>query len=180
MFELNIVQYCHSQCFPLHSITELPEAEAYQMAEKLGKNNGTAFYRFKDFVNYYPRRIKAEKWLYEWFLKLGGEPKTEHPLYFVLEGSNFLDEWFDRGKIIKLPLSRINEKHISFTLGDSCAKYDKKNRRDPFLKNELYKIIEEHGGDIENYLKTIEKEYSYIECQLWDKSYLNDIIKIDD
>ena len=178
MFELNIVHYCHAQCFPLHSITELSEAEAYQMAKKLGENNGTAFGRFKDFVNYYPRRIATEKWLYNWFLKLGGEPKTEHPLYFVLEGSNYLDEWFDKGKIIKLPLSIINEKHISFTIGDSCANFDKEDRKEPFLKEKLYEMIENNNGTADELLKKIYKDYHchYIECQLWDKSYLNDII----
>jgi hypothetical protein len=75
---------------PLRSITELSENEAFQAAYKLGQNDGTSFYRFKDFINYYPRRIKAEKWLYEWFKKSGGEPQTEHPLYFVLEQSDFL------------------------------------------------------------------------------------------
>jgi len=44
-----------------------------------------SFNRFKDFVNYYPRRIATEKWLYDWFLRLGGEPKIKHPVCFVLK-----------------------------------------------------------------------------------------------
>ena len=118
MNELNIVHYYHSEYMPLHSITELLEKKAFEMAYKLGLNDGTAFVRFKDFVNYYPRRIATEKWLYHWFIKLGGEPKTEHPIYFVLESSDYLNEWFDNGKMIKIPLSIIDTKHISFTLGD--------------------------------------------------------------
>jgi hypothetical protein len=155
---------------PFHSITELPEKEAYQMADILGKNNGNAFYRFKDFVNYYPRRIKTEKWLYNWFLKLGGKPEIEHPLYFVLEGSDYLNEWFDKGKAINIPLSKIDEKHISFTIGDSNVIYHKENRRNPFLKNELIRIIKEHNGKIKNVLEKM--EIKYIECQLWNKKYL--------
>jgi len=95
---------------------ELPEKEAFEMAYKLGLNNGEAFYRFKDFKNYYPRRIKTENWLYNWFLNAGGKPKIKHPIYFVLEGSDYLNEWFDNGKIIKIPLKIINDRHISFTL----------------------------------------------------------------
>ncbi|WP_461246404.1 hypothetical protein [Treponema sp. R6D11] len=171
MEEINIVHYCHSLCMPLQSITELPETEAYKLADKLATNNATAFCRFKDFRNYYPRRIETEKWLYNWFLKLGGKPKTEHPLYFVLEKSDYLNEWFDKGKIIKIPLSKIEAEHISFTLGDSCANFDKNNRQDPFLKDKLYKMIEENKGNVNELLEMINQKYNYhyIECQLWKK-----------
>ena len=181
MSEFYIVHYCHSQCVLLNSITELPEKEAFKMAEILGKNNGESFYRFKDFIHYYPRRIKAEKWLYEWFLESGGKPETKHPLYFVLDRSDFLNEWFDKGKIIKIPLSIIESKHISFTIGDSMATFKDDFdgiRKEPLLKIELQKIIEDYNGNIDEFKK--EKGIKYIECQLWDKSYLNDIIKIDD
>jgi len=174
MGELNIVHYCHSDCMPLHSITELPEKKAFETAYNLGLNNGTAFGRFKDFVNYYPRRIKAEKWLYDWFVKSGGEPKTEHPLYFVLEGSDYLNEWFGKGKIVKIPLSIIDTRHISFTLGDSCVIFDKENKREPFLKEKLYEMIETNNGRTEELLKMIYKDYqyNYIECQLWNNDYI--------
>jgi len=82
---------------PLQSITELPKDEAYKIALSLGSNKAKAFGRFKDFKNYYPRRIETEKWLYNLFIKLGGEPETEHPLYFVLEKSDFLYKWFSKG-----------------------------------------------------------------------------------
>jgi len=97
MYEINIVHYCHSLCMPLQSITELPKDEAYKIALSLGSNKAKAFGRFKDFKNYYPRRIETEKWLYNLFIKLGGEPETEHPLYFVLEKSDFLYKWFSKG-----------------------------------------------------------------------------------
>lgn len=174
MSKINIVHYCHSECMPLRSITELPEKEAFETAYKLGLNNGTAFGRFKDFINYFPRRIKTEKWLYDWFLKSGGEPKTKHPLYFVLEGSDFLNEWFGKGKMIKIPLSIIDTKHISFTLGDSCATFDKENRKDPFLKEKLYEMIEKNNGRTDELLEAIYKDYNYhyIECQLWNNKYI--------
>jgi hypothetical protein len=173
MSDIYIVHYCHIECEPLKSITELPEEEAFKMANMLGSNNGTAFGRFKDFINYYPRRVKTEKWLYDWFIESGGKPKTEHPLYFVLEGSNYLNEWFDRGKIIKISLSEIDIKHISFTLGDSCANFKNENMTTPFLKNELYQMINKYDGNINELLKSIENEYhyKYIECQLWNNDY---------
>jgi len=35
--------------------------------------------------------------------------------------------------------------------------------------------IEEQGGDINNFLEKTEKEYNYIECQLWDKKYIDNL-----
>jgi hypothetical protein len=90
-----------------------------------------------------------------------------------LEGSNYLNEWFDKGKIIKFPLSNIDAKHISFTLGDSCATFDKENRKEPFLKDKLYEILAGYNENINELLKSIYKEYNYhyIECQLWNDDY---------
>jgi hypothetical protein len=177
MHEVNIIHYCHSECMPLNSITELPEKEAFEMAKIIGENNGMSFYRFKDFINYYPRRIKTEKYFYDWFIKSGGKPKTKNPLYFVLEGSDFLFNWFDKGKIIKIPLSKINTKHISFTIGDSCSEYNKNNLKEPILKDELYDIINKFNGNINLMLENMNKQYEikYIECQLWDNKYVNEL-----
>ncbi|MDR2717349.1 MAG: hypothetical protein LBB89_04705 [Treponema sp.] len=180
MPDLNIVYYYHSKCLPLRSITELPENEAFQIAYQFGLINGTSFGRFKDFNNYYPRRIKAEKWLYEWSAKSGGEAKIEHPIYFVLEQSDFFIFFFDKGKVIKLHLSLINSKHISFTIGDSMTTFnDDYNsiRKDPIFMEEVYKLVEEYDGKLEIYLEIMEKKY--IECQLWNKEYLSNIDKIN-
>lgn len=169
--DLWIVNYCSPLCQALHSITRLPEDEAHAKAKELAGNKGTAFYRFADFQNYYPRRMKTEQWLYEHFLKLGGDPATAHPLYFVLQGSDYLDEWFGKGKITRLPLGEISTKHISFTFGDSCAKMDRPERRDPFTKEALYDMIAAHGGPVEDFLREIGEKWRYIEAQLWDDRY---------
>jgi hypothetical protein len=169
--ELYIVNYCNPNCTPLQSITRLPEVEAFALAKKLSEQyKGEAFYRLVDFVNYYPRRIRTEKWLYDWFIKLGGVPETEHPLYFVLQRSDYLYEWFDRGEITRLPLNSIDAKHISFTFGDSNSKMDKPERRNLFLKNALFELIS-HYGNIDMFFGSIKDQYKYIEAQLWNDSY---------
>ncbi len=171
MQEIYIVNYCNPNCTPLKSITRLPEIEAFLLAKKLSEQyKGEAFYRLADFANYYPRRIRTEKWLHDWFTKLGGEPETEHPLYFVLQRSDYLYEWFDSGPITRLPLSSINVKHISFTFGDSNSKMGKPERKNPFLKNTLFELIS-HYGNIDTFLDSIKDQYKYIEAQLWNDSY---------
>ncbi len=173
MNELYIVNYCNPNCIPLNSITRLTEDEAYKKAKELSDNyNGTSFGRFSDFINYYPKRIQTEEWLYDSFTKLGGKPETKHPLYFVLQGSDFLDNWFEKGTITRLLLEEISAKHISFTLGDSMAKFNKPERKDLFLKETLYKYIKQFNGDVSVFLNSIKEQYTYIEVQLWSDRYL--------
>lgn len=170
--ELYIVNYCNPNCDPLCSITRLPKSEAFILAKELSKKNkGTAFGRLDDFANYYPRRIITEEWLYNHFVSLGGEPSSKHPLYFVLQGSDYLNDWFGNGKTTKLLLDDIDSKHISFTFGDSMAKFDKPEMRDPFLKDTLYNLINKHDGDIDKFLDSIKNQYTYIEVQLWKDEY---------
>lgn len=169
--DLYIVNYCNPFCSPMYSITRLPEGEAYAKARELAVNEGTSFGRFADFHNYYPRRIKTEKWLYDHFIGLGGEPATDHPLYFVLQGSDYLSDWFEKGTVTRLSLNNISTKHISFTFGDSMAKMDKPERQDPFTKETLYGLIEAHDGSVEGFMNDIIKKCHYIEAQLWDDRY---------
>ena len=64
--ELYIVNYCHPNCKPLQNIMRLPEKQAFEKAGELARKNPetNAFYRFADFENYYPRRLKADSIIY--------------------------------------------------------------------------------------------------------------------
>lgn len=173
--ELYIVNYSHHNCVPGRSITRLPEAEAYATAKRLAaENEGTSIGRFADFANYYPLRMRTEAWLHERFIALGGAPRTEHPLYFVLHQSAFLDDWFGNGKVTRLPLSGIDARHISFTYGDSMAQMDRPTRQPPFTKADLAGVISGYKG-IEAFLDAIREPYTYIEAQLWNDDYLEAI-----
>ena len=55
----------------------------------------------------------------------GGEPEENHPLSFVIEGSDYLRDWFGNGTQTKLFLRDVNARHVSFTLGDSGAMFQK-------------------------------------------------------
>ena len=78
--DLHIVNYCHSNCTPLLNIMRLPKDEAFALAREMAEQNKdtTAFYRFADFENYYPERLKTDKLLYDRFIELGGKPAEEH------------------------------------------------------------------------------------------------------
>lgn len=174
--DLYIVHYCHKNCEPLKNIMRLPKAEAFALAKQMAEQNRetTAFYRFADFENYYPRRLKTDELLYRRFVEMGGEPLAEHPLSFVLEGSDYLQEWFGNGREIRIPLDSIPEGQISFTYGDSMAVLKKLGDFTLLTKAGLMKAIENFDGDAQAFLRHIRAEYTYIEVQVWGDMAFND------
>lgn len=171
--DLDIVSYCHSNCVPLKNIMRLSKEEAFAMAYQMAAEHKetTAFYRFADFENYYPLRIEVDKLLYNAFISLGGNPKTEHPLSFVLQGSEYLDKWFDNGIVTKIPLKSIPSEFISFTYGDSMAVFRKTNKLLILKKETLSESMRRFQGTIDEYRKEIAENHGYIEVQLWNDDY---------
>ena len=177
--DLYIINYCHKSCVPLKNIMRLPKEQAfalaYEMAEK--NKNTTAFYRFADFENYYYERLETDKLLYERFCELGGRPAEKHPLSFVLQGSDFLDNWFDNGIVTKIPLGRIPAGSISFTYGDSMSVRKIQGDFTMLTKEMLEEAVLKHNGTPEAFVSEINKSYHYIEVQVWDNSDLNAYIE---
>jgi hypothetical protein len=138
----------------------------------MAKNNPetTAFYRFADFENYYPLRIKQDEYLNKLFISLGGKPKETHPLSFVLQGSSYLKNWFGNGTETKILLKDIPSEYISFTLGDSGAVLKKTGAVTMYTKEMFIKTVSQYQGTIEEFMNDIAKHYSYIEVQLWNDS----------
>lgn len=100
--ELIITNYCYPDCEPLKNIMLLPENEAFALAAELATKHPetTAFGRFADFENYYYLRTESDELLYREFISLGELPELPHPYSFVLEGSDYLDQWFgNNGKV---------------------------------------------------------------------------------
>lgn len=172
--DLCIVNYCHRNCAPLQNIMRLPKEEAFTLAYKMAAQNKytTAFYRFADFKNYYPRRLETDGLLHTRFIELGGKPSQEHPLSFVLQGSEFLDNWFDGGIVTTIPLSRIHADHISFTYGDSMSTLEKQGAFTMLTKDMLFKEISDYDGTLEKFLANAASQYHYIEVQVWDDECL--------
>ena len=171
--QLYIVNYCHNNCEPLKNIMRLPKEEAFALATKLAEENKgrTAFWRFADFAVYYPERLATDNLLYERFVALGGKPLEAHPLSFVLQGSEYLDAWFDNGIVTKMPLSKIASEHISFTLGDSMSSLKRNGDIQMLSKEELVKMVLAYPGTLEEFLLEIGEKHGYIEVQLWSDEY---------
>lgn len=174
--ELYIVNYCHPNCILLKNIIRLPKEEAFLLANEMAAKNPdtTAFWRFADFKNYYPLRIRQDARLYELFISLGGKPKVEHPLSFVLQGSEYLDNWFDKGTITKILLKKIPSEYISFTYGDSGAALKRTGEMSVMTKKMLLESILNYEGTIDEYMRETAEKYYYIEVQLWNDDHCKD------
>ena len=172
--DLQIVNYCHPNCKPLQNIMRLPKDEAFALAyEMAGKNkNTTAFYRFADFEKYYPERLQTDALLYRRFIELGGKPIEEHPLSFVLQGSEYLNAWFDHGVVTTIPLKRIPFDFISFTYGDSQSTLKRHGKFTMLTKDMLLRDISDYNGTLEEFLVDISNRYHYIEVQVWNDACL--------
>ena len=169
--DLTLVNYCHPGCIPMLNIMRLPKNEAFTLAYEMAKEHPetTAFYRFADFENYYVLRLTQDEYLYKRFREIGGEPEEEHPLSFVVEGSDYLKEWFGNGPETRLALSDIEAKHISFTVGDSGAEFQRNGSVDLLTLDEFRGMVEE-CGDFQTFLASTGKHY--VEVQLWADRYI--------
>ena len=171
-----LVNYCYPDCTPLMNIMRLPKSEAFKLAEALAKKHPetTAFYRFADFDNYYALRKSQDRYLYDKFVCMGGRPEEAHPLSFVVMGSEYLSDWFGNGIETKILLSEIDPSHISFTLGDSGAEFEKSGCVELINIDEFRKLIDKQEGDYNDFLNSIGKHY--VEVQVWSDKYFHNYL----
>lgn len=171
MDKLFITHYYFPGTDPWKNIMNLPEEDAFRVAAELAASHPdtTSFYRFADFGNYYPNRKKADEYVREAFIRLGGKPRLLHPYSFVLTECEYLREWFDSSDRIVLDLSGIPEDQVSFTPGDSCALITHGLKPAVLTKGMLLEGICAGGGSADAFLKKALGPNRYLEVQLWDR-----------
>ena len=171
MDKLYITHYFYPGTDPWKNIMLLPEEEAFRKAKELADAHPdtTSFGRFADFENYYPARKKADAFVRERFIKLGGKPKLRNPYSFTLLECEYLRDWFDSSDKIIIDLDDVPDDQVSFTLGDSCALMIHGNEPVVLTKKMLYERIEACNGSVDVFLKESLGNYAYVEVQLWDK-----------
>ncbi len=169
MDKLYIVHYYYPGTDPWKNIMNLSEKEAFRIAAELagGHPDTTSFGRFADFENYYPQRKKADEYVREEFIRLGGKPELLHPYSFALSECEYLRKWFSEGEKLVLNLSDILEEQISFTIGDSCAQIINGMNPEVLTKEMLMKRIADCGNSVDTFLKSSLGKFAYVEVQLW-------------
>ncbi len=171
MDKLYITHYYYPGTDPWKNIMLLPEEQAFRKAEELANEHPdtTSFGRFADFVNYYPARKKADAFVREKFLELGGKPKLSNPYSFTLLECEYLRDWFNSSDKIILDLDDIPDDQVSFTLGDSCALMVQGKEPVVLTKKLLFERIDAFGGSVDVFLKESLDGCAYVEVQLWNK-----------
>ena len=101
-------------------------------------------------------------------MRLGGSPRLEHPYSFVLGESDYLDKWYGDVASIQIRLDTVPDSQISFTPGDSCARYERNELPVIWTKQMLLKKLHAFGDSQEELIRSI-APYGYVEVQLWDK-----------
>ena len=168
MPELYITHYYLRGTDPWQNIMALPEKEAFRKAKELAAKYEyrTSVGRFADFERYYPLRKNTDKTVREAFIRLGGHPRLAHPYHFVLLECGYLREWYDNEESLRIPLDDIPDDQISFTLGDSCAKYAVKDTLEVLTKELLREKLRAFDNSLEKLLESI-PPFRYVEAQIW-------------
>lgn len=179
---LYITNYRETGGVHLRSIMRLPKEEAYEVAKKLSENSTARNDRFGQyFERYYEKRQRTEEWLYQQFIKNGGKPETEHPIYFVLcECKNF-QKFYGNEEQIQISLKDIASEHISFTPRDSMHLRDMGItegtvwNKDAFL-NMMLQSGRSASDFVINLPAMFGKPGGYIEVQLWSDKYIKHLL----
>ena len=155
MVNLYITHYYFHGTDPWKNIMLLPENEAFRVAKEMAAAHPdkTSFGRFADFDNYYPARKKADEYVRECFVDLGGKPVLQHPYAFTLMECEYLRKWFSEGEKLVLDLDEIPDDQISFTIGDSCAQITNGMEPKVLTKEMLTKRIHDCGDSVESFFK---------------------------
>lgn len=179
---LYITNYRETGGLPLRNIMRLPKEEAYKLAKKLSQNSTARNNRYGEyFERYYQRRQRTEEWLYNEFLKNGGRPETEHPIYFVLCECSSFQKFYGNEEQIQIPLKDIASEHISFTPRDSMHIKDMGiTAGTVWNKNTFLNMILESGKSVSDFIISLPAIYgkpgSYIEVQLWSDKYIKHLL----
>lgn len=185
-----LTHYYRSGSIPFLSLSSLKDEEALKIMNNLYMDN-EMWGRFKNPAIYLANRKKCEKWLKEEFIKKGGCPKQNYPIYTVLGKSEKIEKHMIKDKIekIEIPLSLFEKKEVSFTFIDSMySQYLSENQTHEhyipeyhgkvFTYDEISKIIEEKGEIKKNWWGKLPDDFfPYIEAQVWNEVKLKKLIR---
>ncbi|MBE5801606.1 MAG: hypothetical protein E7319_04890 [Clostridiales bacterium] len=177
---LYLTNYRHPGTQPFGNIMLLSREEAFRVAAELAAAHPdtTAFYRFADFENYYPRRKASEEALRGRFIQLGGRPELPHPYSFVLMENDYLRGWFGHGPGQRILLSSLPDDQISLTRGDSVSSFGRDGQHQVLTKQTLLDEIAAFDGTLEQYLAHVESTWHYIEAQVWSETALRNAVAV--
>ena len=180
-----LIHYFRTGSQPFRSLSAIPDADAIEIMQALYVPGSVIWERFKDPADYLQGRRQTEAWLRREFIRLGGRPQEQHPIYMVLGRSKWVERMADPATLsttsaIQVPLSILGESDVSFTYPDSMVSYFLELRQDPevyqlgyhgrvFTLSQIRKIVDEKGLPEEGWVtKTAADVAHYVEAQVWN------------
>lgn len=159
----------YNRAEPFLSLSATTAESRHQILHQLNENNAWGLARFKD-PEYLPRRESIEQKMRADFIKKGGRPTLQNPIYSFL-GRNLDFERDHRNIAYKIDLHSIPIETVSFTYGDSmfCFNEDYRHKKGQGYLSELCSQIYLHSELHQIFSNDDFKKESrlHIEAQLW-------------
>lgn len=173
MSSLKISHYYSDEFKPFYNILNSNKEDSNHLLEMLKSNPNKAYNRFRNYDWYIEQREKTENWLYSEFVKLGGTPKSLHPLYFVLGESKYLKSCYgDTARVKSLYLHQVDTNEISFTLEDSLSIFvSKESHKKVYTYSGLFEELGANNESISRRVVQLYEQRKYIEVQVWNPIY---------
>jgi hypothetical protein len=175
---------------PCRSLSALQDEHAISLMKDLCDDSIFGA-RFRDPVGYLARRRRSERWVHDEFIKKGGLPKQDFPIYFVFGESRWLVQQSpdrQRHAELRIPIDVFDEADISFTYPDSMISlwlslekprglYLQQYHGIVFTRDEILAIVREKGDPEKDWQSNLPPTLApYIEAQVWNVAPLEDYI----
>jgi hypothetical protein len=186
-----LIHYYRTGSQPFRSLSALPDDEAIEIMRGLYVPGSVIWERFKAPADYLHGRREVDAWLRREFIRLGGRPQEQHPIYMVLGRSKWVERMADPATLattsaIQVPLSILDEADVSFTYPDSMVSYFLVQQPDPevyqpgyhgqvFTLTQIRAIVDEKGLPEEGWeTRTAADVAHYVEAQVWNHRVLEE------
>jgi hypothetical protein len=152
----------------------MPKEDAFILANAIAAKhpNIKTFSRFHNFEHYYTLRMDIEELLYNTFVSLGGKPKEQHPVYFVLHDSKTLANYQGDSTFYEIKVANISSDDISFIIDDSMVAYKRDKKFTMYTKETLQAYMKSYTGTIDEYVRKLNEKFYCIEVQIWSDDIL--------
>ncbi|CAI6052082.1 hypothetical protein [Cohnella sp. JJ-181] len=170
MEHLYLFHYYEAKLGPFKNLSSLSPDEAQKIMDALkAKNNVYAARRSDDYL--YIRKDIEEK-ARKLFVLKGGQPRKTYPHYLTLGRCDWLKDWYNDGRELKIRLDDFSPHVVSFTYGDlfPTMRYrdDRAYRGQVYTLQEMKTLIERYGWPQVWNREGNNGPERYIEAQVWD------------
>ncbi|MDR6552622.1 hypothetical protein [Paenibacillus qinlingensis] len=173
-----LYHYYDDSVGPFCNLSDLEPEEAERVLNDLRvQKRGFASKRSMDYLTI---RRNLENRARELFIEKGGKPIRSYPHYMTVGECPRLMDWYNQGKVLRIPIAEFDSMTLSFTYGDlfPTMRYQdgKKYRGQVYTLNEIYHVIEEFGLPQEWNSQGKDGPERYIEVQIWDDKPLTKLL----